>query len=71
LFDLDRFLKPKEFLNVLSVNVKELVNNNKWDKEEKNTVENTFYRFNKILQLNIQDNNFDLTAINKNESWRK
>jgi len=52
-------------VNVLSVNVKKLVYNNKWDEEEKNTVENTYVRYIKILQLNIHDNNFDKTATHK------
>jgi len=47
------------------MNVKKLVYNNKWDEEEKNTVENTFVRFNKILQLNIQDKNVYKTATHK------
>ncbi|XP_016658449.1 uncharacterized protein LOC100575167 [Acyrthosiphon pisum] len=59
LFNVGRFLKPNDFLNDLSANVKELINNNKWNEEEKKIIENTFDRSNKILQLNIQDNNFD------------
>ncbi|CAI6353710.1 unnamed protein product [Macrosiphum euphorbiae] len=59
LFNVGRFLEPNDFLNDLSTNVKELINNNKWNEEEKKIIENTFDRFNKILQLNIQDNNFD------------
>ncbi|XP_016657447.1 uncharacterized protein LOC100571226 [Acyrthosiphon pisum] len=61
LFDVGRFLKPNEFLNELSVNLKKIMNNNDLSKEEKNT----FIRFNKILQLDIQDNNFYKTAIHK------
>jgi len=58
------------------VNVKKLVYNNKWDEEEKNTVENTFVRFNQILQLNFKpENHFNndnkIAVYKKNESWRK
>eukprot|EP00102_Acyrthosiphon_pisum_P021228 XP_016658438.1 PREDICTED: uncharacterized protein LOC107883282 [Acyrthosiphon pisum] len=56
LFNVGRFLERNDFLNVLFANVKELINN-KWDEEEKKMIENTFDRFNKIL--NIQNNNFD------------
>jgi len=68
--------KANEFLNVLSMNVKNIVYNYKWDEEEKNMVENTFVRFNKILQLNFKPenhfNNDNKTAVYiKNESWRK
>ncbi|CAI6358721.1 unnamed protein product [Macrosiphum euphorbiae] len=58
LLNLGRFLEPNDFLNVLSANVKELINNT-WDEEEKKMIENTFDRLNKILLLNIQNNNFD------------
>jgi len=58
LLNVGRYLERNDFLNVLSANVKELINN-KWDEEEKKMIENTFDRFNKILLLNIQNNNFD------------
>jgi len=59
LFYVDGFLRPNDFLNDLSKNLRKTIYNNKWDVEEKKTVVNTFDRFNKILQLNIEDNNFD------------
>lgn len=72
MFNADRYLKPNEFLNDLSVNLKKLINNNENDlsKEEKNTYD----RFNKILQFNIDDNHFNdnkTTGHKNNDSWRK
>jgi len=59
LFYVGKFLRSNDFLNDLSKNLRKTINNNKWDEEEKKTVVNTFDRFNEILQLNIEDNNFD------------
>ncbi|XP_016657441.1 uncharacterized protein LOC100160247 isoform X2 [Acyrthosiphon pisum] len=70
LFNTDRYFRPNEFLNELSVNLKKIMNNNDLSKEEKNT----FDRFNKILKLNIDDNHFNdnKTFVPKNnDSWRK
>ncbi|XP_016657442.1 uncharacterized protein LOC107882879 [Acyrthosiphon pisum] len=69
-------IKANEFLNVLSENVNKIVFNNNWDEEERNMVDNTFVRFNKILQINFKPenhfNNDNKTAVyKKNESWRK
>lgn len=51
--------KPKQFLNVLSIKIKELVNNNNWSLEEKKIIDDTFDRFNKISKLNIYDSRFN------------
>lgn len=69
----DRFLKQNEFLNVLSENLKDLINY-KWSIEEKKMFDYTFNRFNEILKLNsdddkIKDNN-KTNVHKKNESWR-
>lgn len=60
------------FLNILSENVKKIINNN-WSLEEKQIIDNTFYRFNKILKLNDIQINFanKTVAHKKHESWRK
>lgn len=43
-------------------------NDNDLSKEEKNTYD----QFNKLLKLNIGDNNFNKTTVHKNnDSWRK
>ncbi|CAI6346034.1 unnamed protein product [Macrosiphum euphorbiae] len=74
LFNVGRYIKPNEFLNVLFENLKDLINY-KWSIEEKNMVDYTFDWFNRILKLNIDGDNFNdgnKTTINeKNLSWRK
>uniref|UniRef100_A0A2S2PAG1 Uncharacterized protein n=1 Tax=Schizaphis graminum TaxID=13262 RepID=A0A2S2PAG1_SCHGA len=73
LFKINGF-KPKQFLNVLSIKIKELVNNNKWSSEERKIIDNTYDRFNKISKLNFYDNCDNKPYNNnrgKNESWRK
>ncbi|CAI6343167.1 unnamed protein product [Macrosiphum euphorbiae] len=74
LFNVGRYIKSNEFLNVLFENLKDLMNY-KWSIEEKKTVDYTFDWFNKILKLNIDGDNFNdgnKTTINeKNLSWRK
>jgi len=47
------------------MNIKELMKNKDWGEEENNT----FDRFNKILKLNIDDNNTNVNE--KKETWRK
>ncbi|XP_022178163.1 uncharacterized protein LOC111039142 [Myzus persicae] len=61
LFNADRYFKPNEFMNVLFGNIKELMNNNDWDINEKNT----FDGLSKILKLSIDDDDFN------DKSWRK
>jgi len=73
LFKVDGYFRPKQFLNVLSINVKELIKNNKWSIEEKKIIDNTFDRFNKISRLQFYDNrcnrdNNKISFHNKNES---
>lgn len=71
LFDTGRYLKPNEFLNVLSTNIIELMNNKDWSEEEKNT----FNWFKKMLKLDFPDISLSddnkKTVYKKNESWRK
>jgi len=66
--------EPFIFLNILSENVKKIINND-WSLEEKQIIDNTFDRFNKILKLNNNDIKINVanktTAHKKRESWRK
>lgn len=57
LFNVNGF-RPKQFLNVLSVKVKELINN-KWTSEEKEMIDNTFNRLNKISNLRFYNNEYN------------
>jgi hypothetical protein len=86
LFHINGF-RPNQFLNVLSIKLNELVNNNKWSLEEQKMINNTFDRFNKISKFNLHDGCFNddnkttfhskndtkmyLNNKGKNESWRK
>ncbi|XP_060836483.1 uncharacterized protein LOC132919152 [Rhopalosiphum padi] len=86
LFHVNGF-RPNQFLNVLSIKLNELVNNNKWSLEERKMIDNTFDRFNKISKFNLYDGCFNddnkttfhskndtkicLNIKGKNESWRK
>ncbi|XP_026822086.1 uncharacterized protein LOC113560423 [Rhopalosiphum maidis] len=81
LFKINGF-KPRQFLNVLSIKIKELVNNNKWSLEEKKIIDETFDQFNEISKLNFNDDNKTTfyrkndtkmypNNKGKNESWRK
>lgn len=67
--------KPKQFLNVLCLRVKEIINKNKWNADEKIMVDNTFDRLNKISKLHFYDsqyNNDNKTDFhNKNETNSK
>ncbi|KAL4141617.1 hypothetical protein QTP88_004228 [Uroleucon formosanum] len=51
IFMKNRYLQKNEFLNVLSENLKDLINY-KWSIEEKQMFDYTFNRFNEILKLN-------------------
>lgn len=66
--------EQNKFLNILSENVKKIINNN-WSLEEKQIIDNTFEQFNKILKLNNNDIKINVanktTAHKKHESWRK
>lgn len=58
MFKIDGVFRTKQFLNVLTLKVKHVLNL-KWSIEEKKIIENTFKRFNKISKLNIYDNSFN------------
>ncbi|CAH1724475.1 unnamed protein product [Aphis gossypii] len=74
LFKINMYFRPNTFLNMLSENVKKIINND-WSLEEKQIIDNTFDRFNKILKLNKNDIKINVanktTAHKKCESWRK
>ncbi|XP_025197118.1 uncharacterized protein LOC112595929 [Melanaphis sacchari] len=71
LFKVNGF-RNKQFLNALSITVKELVNNHKWSLEEKKTIHNTFDRFIQISKLHFYDSHFNddnkTSFHNKNEA---
>lgn len=56
MFKVDGF-KPQQFLNILYLNVKGLLNH-KWSIEEKKVIDNTFDRFDKISKLYIDEHQF-------------
>ncbi|CAI6350792.1 unnamed protein product [Macrosiphum euphorbiae] len=58
LFKVNGF-KPKQFLNVLCLRVKEIINKNKWNADEKIMVDNTFDRLNKISKLHFYDSQYN------------
>ncbi|KAE9528198.1 hypothetical protein AGLY_012620 [Aphis glycines] len=74
LFKINMYFGLNTFLDILSENVKKIINND-WSLEEKQIINNTFDRFNKILKLNINDIKINVanktTAHEKRESWRK
>lgn len=74
LFKINMDFGLNTFLNILFENVKKIKNNN-WSLEEKQIINNTFDRFNKILKLNNNDIKINVanktTAHKKHESWRK
>lgn len=81
LFKVNGF-KPKQFLNILSMQVKQLVKYYKWNPEEKKMIDNIFERLIGISKLGFNDDN--KTAFHsenetkrypnnnrRHESWRK
>lgn len=58
LFKVNGYFKPKQFLNVLSLKLKTVVSSHEWSSQEKEVIDNTFERFNKISKSDWYTNKF-------------